>query len=1117
MWGSVPSGSWGVNSNDDARWVAQATPNVQAIQKNKALHLSDEVISTRGSAANWVHSDSTTWDGNPANQEVEFSFSLRATKAESPNGNASLIAGFRSEGGQGKSLLLGFFNHPSAGGVVGLADTMGGLRFPLLKLNFADGEQRDFRFIKYIDIASGEMLVQVLLNNQSILSEPIRYSDLPSDGGRTDGFLFGTFSPSSFVGEISSAFFGPKLSKEVPLVGDREKVLTIIPEAEITLNWKSPDASPKLLDGVPVRAYWESNRVAVTSNSFYDAILPRYKVPAGTSLIVEACLFRTNQRTPEMPTFYFHENRDAEGNNPMLGTRILVPPDVTGMRLRIFADSSDIPLPSHIALRGPESWPLEIRPPIPERRQPISDETAGGGQPGGSGALNVKPAVDGTRLHLGGEVVPPILYSSFGSLSPDMGAHSFAADAGIHIHHRVAPATSNFLNDAIWVGPGEYRFDRLDAQIQRILEADPMAKIILSLNADPYRSWGESHPQDVCMNGEGKLAIGYEHFGRWGDNPNNVERFLPSLYSAKVESDIAAFYQAAVKHIESGPYANAVVGYGVVGFNDLQFVNWGHWESFKGGMDDYSPASLAGFRDFLKNKYGNDEQQLRLSWKSDSVTFESAQIPTPDQRRKGGRLFLDPESDQQVIDFNRFYVEGPINLVSKLATSIKEALGKNEKPVLTFYASAMNGASASAGLGHILAQEDINFLAAPADYLIRLPGSPSGIQSIPDSVRLAGKIFFHEQDWRSYHNSPRFDFDTVDGRAPTPAALESMIKRDTGNILVRRQATWFFDLSPGTFSGPEAVASMEKAVSAARNTVTSPQPEMAEVAFLIGENSLDHLSMQRGATYRWYLMRLARRHWDTSGVPYHIYLQSDLLKRDFSRYKLLIFVSPQFIAAEELEIIQELKRNNRTFVFLGAPGLLLPGDPLKNIENISGITLSSIEPDARYSGTWIPGDSILTDGLHGSFSDGPIIGHFPAREISGPMAIIADSSASPLAQQIGAETVVCAWKQNDGWKSVLMGVPQLTNRFLHNLAIFSGAWVAAKPGDVLHADGHFLVIHATSSGRKNLTFPVSMDILEPESGKLISSAAQQIELPMELGETRWFILRKSESKKIQDQ
>lgn len=687
--------------------------------------------------------------------------------------------------------------------------------------------------------------------------------------------------------------------------------------------------------------------------------------------------------------------------------------------------------------------------------------------------------------------------------------------SGIPTHVVVIPCESEWgTANAFWKGKNIYDYSVIKKRVYNFLRSNPEGKVILQILIDPYNNWGNENPSEICLDQNGRKGIGLMHILKWGGEPtfntpdppegpkpSREQRYLPSLYSTKVREDIIEMIRHLVNYVEESELKRVIVGYTISGFCDAQFVNWS-WRPIDGGMDDYSNCAQEAFRNWLRTKYKNDNTALQKAWKNPDVTFETTAIPSVDQRRKKD-LWLDWKSMENIADFNRFYAEAPMDLPIAVSKEIKK-LTNGEKVVISYFASAMNGWPTGCSLEYMLKQESIDILGAPADYWVRLPGYPGGCQSMPESVSLHQKLYMTEQDYRSYSRDTISDgWDFGVGRARNKEELASMIRRESGMMIAHGQGAW---APVHCMFPPETSDVLKETIGAFKRDLLNDEPLHADVAFFVGERSLDYLTNDKGLEFRWYLLRRQRDQWNMSGVPYHLYLQSDLLYKNLPEYKVYVFVSPQYLSKAERDKIEELKCKGHTLVFLHAPGVVGTEDAAQTVSKITGIKVNALSDSQKFLGEWIPNSGNLTMYLSGIFGDRPRRGNFGNAVIESFAFEVNDTNATSLAKYRDNRKIALAFRDFGTWRSIFCGIPHIDAGFLNNIAKEAGAWVVAPPYDAVYANQHIVTIHAISSGTKNLKLFNLSSVTDLTSGKIFSLSTDKITIEMKQGETRWFWL-----------
>jgi hypothetical protein len=733
------------------------------------------------------------------------------------------------------------------------------------------------------------------------------------------------------------------------------------------------------------------------------------------------------------------------------------------------------------------------------------------------------------RVLFDGKRVAPAAYANNfayqGGRTPDLGGHSFFANAGVHwqfrglysggFHFHLQPEL-NPVKLAFWPSRGVYDTSVVDWTIRDVLAQDPDARIMLAVWMDPYLKWGEENPDEVCMNELGEKAIGDNHLVRWGDKlraeDSITQRFLPSLYSQKMRDEANAMLANLVRYVESDPVASrCVVGYAIIGFNDAQFVNWAHWDTKH--MDDYSPPAQAQFREWVRKRYDGDEVRLRAAWNQPEITFDKVAIPRPEERRSK-HLFLDWKTKMNVADFNRFYAEYPVELVESFAKTVKDN-SAGDKIVTIYFASPLNAARSGSGWERMAASPYIDAFHCPAHYGQRLPGQPGGAQAAMASALLHRKLFLTEQDFRTpMSRIVNENYSIGVGRAENPEMFSSMVKRETGMMLAAGQGTWWLDIEgPGLYNNEAFMVPIAESVKAFNAGLEDKGAPEADVAMVIGERSMDFLANTAGQVttgsdvdFRWFSMRHQRDKWNRSGVPYHIYTQADLLDPKLPDYKVWIFLSPQYISPQEREKIEALKSGGRTLVFLHAPAMVGAEDPAAAISQITGIQVQADGNRRIDRGRWRQTDAPAARDCEGVIRFMGLPGERGSQPIVAPAFRVSDPGATIVANYEDGEGAAIAIKSLEGWTSVFCGIPQVESQFLNNLARMAGAWVVSDPYDAVYASQHYLTIHAIAPGKKQLRLRYPSRVVDLSSGETVSENTDKLEIEMPFGQTRWFKL-----------
>jgi len=1061
----------------------------------------------------------TDFDGR--SMETEYEFSIRVTVRSA--GTATMPnfqVGFRDEGGGGRCVCLAWYRTAPQECLLALMHpSTAGPAVPVTYWNWLDNAPHTYTVKKYRDLDSGKMVVQVLIDGEPQFRTPVAYTRLPRDTGSREGFQFGTSSYTKGRYVVDDIRFGPL--EGIPPVAAQDAILTARGGAEVTAavpgpwqSMKTPgdseveDAGATVRLNVTGRARAVSGRLSLKPNRMY-VVKGTYMIAGDVSSAVVG--FEQFRRGYDVPA-PLHQRRTLSSTRPGEEAAFEFPAylrmenDLAALTLSATGNGGTITL-RELTVTGGGPYRPGYKPCEPEKPAYDDAEVARGLAARGSGPASVAQRNGFAYLRVGGEEHPPFFHVGPMVTSAAGGWWGSFGKAGVHLQSVHGRLSLSALS-AFWEGSGRYNYAALEDLLAMVLRRDADARIILGVWLDPYDAWGLQNKDHVCQSSNGLYAIGKSHFSGWSKEPGNL-RLLPSIFSRKVGDDIVEMLCALDGWLSSNKIGRAVVGYYLWGFNDADFGHWVHPCTSAGEKDpdDYSSAALAAWQRWLRERYRNDPTRLRESWRRDDIGFNTVVLPSPERRRtKGGDGFpwlLDHE-DREIVDFNRFYGETPSRFVEHIIAGLRQGTDTGRFLVL-HNGNAMHGWRGYTGFARISKVQGLDCISATSDYGLRVPGYPGGCDSFPETLGLQGKLFFHEFDYRSHCSPTQFEsMDFAVGRSSDGAMHRAMLLREATNMLARGHGLYCMDMSGQWYGDPAIMDGVRDVLALLRRQLTLTGPPIADVAYFLGEDSINYLGDSDEASR--FLMRVTRRHrpqWDTAGVPYHLYLQRDIADPRLLAYRVYILLMPQKIADSERQAIERLKCDGHTLVFLHAPGLCDAANPEAAIESITGIRAVRIPgSDTALAGKWLSTKHPLLSGLAGRFGDRPIRWRFCDRESRGLAFAIDDPAAIPLATYRDSDRIAAAVRDFGGWRSIYVAVPWLDARFIANIAQTAGAWCAADPHDAVFANQHFIGIHAMTTGKKRLRSYQRSRVTDAFTGALIADGAREFAVDLPFGVTR---------------
>ncbi|MBR5840783.1 MAG: hypothetical protein IKZ84_19765, partial [Victivallales bacterium] len=224
----------------------------------------------------------------------------------------------------------------------------------------------------------------------------------------------------------------------------------------------------------------------------------------------------------------------------------------------------------------------------------------------------------GVFIDLGGKLYRPVLYTSNsgGRDTPKFRdkIQNFA-DADINL------ISGGIEADWFWTGPDKYNYKAIDKFLATTFGQAPNARFCFSITFSHGPTWwNRLHPEETIK--YGRLSTKYSK----GDNIGSFN--APSFASELWLKESAEAVRKLVEYIESTPYAKRIFGYRL---GAGVYSEW-HYYGMADSMPDVSEPMVKFFRNYLREKYNGDVDQLRKAWNQPEVTFENAAPPSEEVR-----------------------------------------------------------------------------------------------------------------------------------------------------------------------------------------------------------------------------------------------------------------------------------------------------------------------------------------------------------------------------------------------------------------------------------------------------------------------------------------------------
>ena len=649
-----------------------------------------------------------------------------------------------------------------------------------------------------------------------------------------------------------------------------------------------------------------------------------------------------------------------------------------------------------------------------------------------------------------------------------------------------------------WRGPGRYDFSPVAARLEALRHADPKSLALLRVGINPPDWWIAKHPAE-------QMVVANREDRRW-------KHRHASMSSEPWRKEAGEALGALIEHFTASPLARHVLGWHF-GAGDC-----GEWAYAWGECcADYSPAQLAAFRRWLRKRYKTAEA-LRAAWNNPKATFETAAVPPPQRRYRGewGELF-DPAKSRDVVDYLRFHSETVADAIVGFARVARKA-SRGQHLVGAFYGYSIPTLwrpaawhnSGHHALARVLASPDLDFICDPYVYRDRHPGQACVPQTLPEAIRLAGKLHLLEDDTRTFltKDDPRHAF----GRCPDLATTIGVLRRNWAAAATQSGGLWWMEQGAGWFQHPDVLADLGRLRGLHARLAPSALRSNAEIAVVVSQKSQPFMAQTPNLVLPLVTQQIVRE-LSFVGAPFDLILASDVGRaRD---YRLTIFPASYYVPEAERTRIRALHRAGRTFLWLHAPGLMAEGaTDAASSSALTGIRLRLAQIGGTAHVRITDRANPLTRGLPAGTVYGTDRRIAPLLEAVDPEAtVLGTAFATSLNVHDGVGWALPTYarpglvaKTVDGARVIFSATGPVPAPLLRNVAREAGVHLYDEAGDVVYASRGLVAIHYASSGPRTLRFPPGKRIRDPWTGRELPSTDGKLRVNARLGHTDIFLL-----------
>lgn len=678
------------------------------------------------------------------------------------------------------------------------------------------------------------------------------------------------------------------------------------------------------------------------------------------------------------------------------------------------------------------------------------------------------------------------------------------SDAGVQIIGLPNARNYNMNNaGALWKGENQYDFTAVDDMVYETLEGAPTAMLMLMLDADPPWWWQRKYASQMALDENGKQ-----------------EPAKPgvSYASEKWRTDAGNFFKAYLEHVMAQPYAGHIMSVKIAAGSTFE------WQYYRQTLDtcaDFSQPAKEGFKKWLKEKYVT-EDALRAAWGNEKVTFETASVPTKEQRKPTVyKTLLDGKTQRNVIDFHEFMCDMTTDSILYLAKVVKDTI-QNRWIVGTYngyITSALTYESAglvNSSFERLLKSDYLDFFCSPVCYDERQIGMSASYMMMVDSILAAGKLPIIECDSRTvyYNSSNAAPPSTLAEWGKTYTLRDTLegMKRDFANMMTKGAGLWWYDMNGSWFDDPEIYSLISTMVKEWEYAIAHPSKNASNIAFIIDDAIVTETAYNFDATYDYYYQALYNQKESLGhlGASYDMLYLSDVKDGLEKEYDVYLVVAFSLNKQEREAISKHLKKSGKTIIWVGATGIY-GDDGSMTAENVSKV----IDMDVTFAPKGTPyGIKIIGNAAFSMGLDGEVYGK-PLSTAVDPLFCVTDANAEKLGNFYGTYLTGLASKAvktDDGgyYFSIYSAVGNVPEGFLRNVLRNYGVKILETENDAVYRNSSYVSIASFYGGKKTVELDKKCDVYDVFKGEWIAFGVKSFTVELEEGEAALYRLGKYE-------
>ena len=373
-------------------------------------------------------------------------------------------------------------------------------------------------------------------------------------------------------------------------------------------------------------------------------------------------------------------------------------------------------------------------------------------------------------------------------------------------------------------------------------------------------------------------------------------------------------------------------------------------------------------------------------------------------------------------DYNRFYNEQYANAVIYVSQVVKELTDNSIFTTylygyyLSYTITPRPVETGAFAVTKIMESPYVDSLSATNSYANRSPKSLNYNTMLVDSLALNGKLFFTEDDTRTYlaYTDIEAEGDGEGDREYKSKSYENTIAilgRNFSYDMIRDQGLYWMDMhNCGWYNNSDLWQQMAemRRIWAAYNYSASSAPT-PDVALIVDDESIYYESNSCPNSH--YIMdqidELVK-----AGLNYGVYLKCDIDKIPESA-KIIIVTACSYMEADDIEAFNSQKRDGKIIIWNWAPSYIT--DTSCSVDNISSMTGMNIEEVESISNLMTKVTNF--DHKYTKNADN----QFGSLGKATPGFVVSDSEAVTLGIYKQSEYVSLAVKEFENWTSIFAG------------------------------------------------------------------------------------------------